>query len=374
MALSRYLNNHLGAKLLLSYLTVVLIAILVLALASQWILPTALNRHMQGMGTMMGGSSGPGMMQGLFSDFRSSFNEALLFSGVVGLITAVVSSIILSRRVLAPLNALMQASRSLSEGRYEERVLVQSGDELGQLASRFNLMAERLQQVESMRRMLIADVSHELRTPLTAIGGSMEGLIDGVLPATEETYEQIRGETERLSRLVDDLQELSRVEARAYELKIRPLEIPDLVRTVINRVAPQLESGHIALELSLPGSLPRVLADEDRAIQVLTNLVANAAQYSAEGGRVLISAAASRGAVRVLVQDEGVGIPPEHLPHIFDRFYRVDKSRSRRAGGGSGIGLTIAKYLVEAMQGRIWAESGGESQGSTFGFTLPSEA
>jgi histidine kinase len=144
-----------------------------------------------------------------------------------------------------------------------------------------------------------------------------------------------------------------------------------LVQTIVKRLAPQFESKRISLDLKLPADLPRVLADEDRAIQVLTNLAANAIQNTEEGGKVLISAVRVNEEVQISVRDNGIGIPPEHLAHIFDRFYRVDKSRSRRAGGGSGIGLTIAKHLVEAMGGRIWAESDGESKGSAFTFTLP---
>ena len=220
-----------------------------------------------------------------------------------------------------------------------------------------------------MRRRLIGDVSHELRTPLTAIKGSMEGLIDGVLPATQQTYQQIHAEADRLNRLVDDLQELSRVEARAYELEIRPLDVSSLVRTVTKRLAPRFESKRISLDLDLAADLPPVLADEDRTVQILTNLTGNALQYTPENGKVTISAKRINDEVQISVRDTGIGIPPQQLPHIFDRFYRVDKSRSRQPGGGSGIGLTIARALVEAQGGRVWAASAGDGQGSTFFFT-----
>jgi histidine kinase len=265
------------------------------------------------------------------------------------------------------------AAQRIADGRYEERVQVKGEDELAQLAARFNQMAEKLNQVELMRRRLIGDVSHELRTPLTAIKGSMEGLIDGVLPATEETYQQIHAEADRLNRLVDDLQELSRVEAHAYTLELRPLDVPALVQTVTKRLLPQFEMKQISLDLALPPDLPRVLVDEDRAVQVLTNLAGNALQYTPEHGKVSIAAQTMNQEVLISVRDTGTGIPPEHLAHIFDRFYRADASRSRRAGGGSGIGLTIARALVEIHGGRIWAESAGEGQGSTFSFTLPIE-
>jgi len=218
---------------------------------------------------------------------------------------------------------------------------------------------------------LIGDVSHELRTPLSAIKGSMEGLMDGVLPATDETYLQIHLEADRLSRLVDDLQELSRVEARAYQLDVRSVNFANIAQTVAKRLSTQLESKRISLDINLPAGIPGVLADEDRTVQVLTNLVSNAIQYTDEGGKVTVTTSRVGNELQVSVRDTGVGIPVEHLPHIFDRFYRVDKSRSRHSGGGSGIGLTIAKHFVEAQGGKIWVESEGESKGSVFNFTLP---
>jgi histidine kinase len=263
------------------------------------------------------------------------------------------------------------AAQRIADGRYDERVEVNGEDELADLAARFNQMAEKLSQVEAMRRRLIGDVSHELRTPLTAIKGSMEGLMDGILPANEETYQQIHAEADRLNRLVDDLQELSRVESRAYELDLQAVDLPPLVRAVVKRLTPQAESRRISLEFDLPPDLPQVLADQDRIVQVLTNLANNALQYTPEGGEIIISAQHRNGKAQISVRDTGIGIPAEHVKHIFDRFYRVDKSRSRQNGGGSGIGLTIARALVEAHGGRIWVESVGEVQGSVFHFTLP---
>jgi histidine kinase len=300
-----------------------------------------------------------------------------LIAVAVASVAAVGASWLFSRGIVAPLRAMAAASQRIAEGHYGERVPAAGNDELGQLALRFNQMAEKLEQVEAMRRQLIGDVSHELRTPLTAIKGSMEGLMDGVLPATEETWQQIHQEAERLNRLVDDLQELSRVEAGAYPLDLGPVDVSALAGTVAKRLAPQFENKRITLRLDLPADLPPVLADQDRAVQVLTNLAGNALQYTPPGGQVTIHAARLGDEVQVSVRDTGVGIAPEHLAHIFDRFYRVDKSRSRAAGGGSapvggsGIGLTIAKHLVEAHGGRIWAESGGAGQGSLFAFTLP---
>jgi histidine kinase len=310
-----------------------------------------------------------GQMQ--FASFRAGVFEALGYAALAASLAAVAVGFFFSRRIVSPLREMMQASQRISDGHYDERVKVSGEDELTQLAAQFNQMAEKLEQTESMRRRLIGDVSHELRTPLTAIKGSMEGLIDGVLPSTNETFEQIFQEADRLGRLVDDLQEISRVEAHAYQMDVRPLAVSTLVQTVARRLHLPFEEKRIALTLDLPADLPPVLADEDRLIQILTNLMANALQYTPPAGAVKVAARHENGFVHFSVQDTGVGIPPGHLDHIFDRFYRVDKSRSRQAGGGSGIGLTIARHLVEAHGGRIWAESAGDGQGSTFQFTIP---
>ncbi|MEW6086626.1 MAG: ATP-binding protein [Chloroflexota bacterium] len=368
-----YFRRHLGAKIFFSYLVFIILGVTVLVVASQFILPTAFNRHMAGMGSMMGGGmmGGSDSMPQLYSDFRASFNEALTVAALTAMIAALVLSFLFSRSVVAPVLAMSRATQRIADGRYDERVRVNGEDELAQLAARFNRMAEKLSEVESMRRRLIGDVSHELRTPLTAIKGSMEGLMDGVLPATNETFQQIHAEADRLNRLVDDLQELSRVESRAYHLDIRPVDVSSLVQTVTKRLAPQAESKRIILDFDLTHDLPPLLADEDRAIQILTNLTANAIQYTPEGGRVTISAKQIKDEIHIAVQDTGIGIPPEHISHIFDRFYRADKSRSRQSGGGSGIGLTIARALVEAHGGRIWVESAGEGKGSRFTFSLP---
>jgi two-component system sensor histidine kinase BaeS len=370
-----YLRHHLGAKLLLSYLTIIIVGIVILILASQFVLPATFNHHMLGMGMMngmMGGQTAdnPEVMSTLYTDFRASFNEALIYAALAATIVAVALSIYLSRSVIAPLHAMSIATQDIAEGHYDKRVQVQGEDELAQLATRFNQMAAKLDQVESMRQRLIGDVSHELRTPLTAIKGSMEGLMDGVLPADHETFFQIHAEADRLNRLVDDLQELSRVEAHAYELDLRPLDVSLIAKTVAKRLASQFESKHIALHLDVDPGLPPAFADEDRAVQVLTNLTGNALQYTPEDGKVTISARQINNEIHISVHDTGVGIPAEHLQHVFDRFYRVDKSRSRSAGGGSGIGLTIARALVEAQGGKLQVESLGNDMGSTFTFTM----
>lgn len=357
-------------KLLLSYLAVLLIGVVVLLLAVQFMAPSAYTRHMitEAPGMGMGRGMGPGGA-GL-ANFRAGLFEALGYALFAALLAALLVSYFFSRRIVSPLQKMAAASQRIAAGHYEGRVAIEGADEIAQLGERFNQMAEKLESTETMRRRLIGDVSHELRTPLTAIQGYMEGLMDGVLPANAETFEQVHREAERLGRLVDDLQELSRVEAGAFSLDIHPTNLSDLVRTTVKRLSPAYEKKNVRLHWSLPADLPRVLADEDRLIQVLTNLLGNALMYTPASGTVTVTAAQVGGEARVSVKDTGIGIPPESLPHLFDRFYRVDKSRSRAEGGGSGIGLTIAKAIIEAHGGQIWAESAGEGQGSTFVFTL----
>ena len=372
----KYIRERLSAKLFLANLVVILIGVIILAITIQITIPAAFNRHMGMMNQSMMNGAGQGQGQGqgfgrtLFENFRASMFESLGYAVTASVLAALLVSLFLSRRIVAPVRTLTDASQNIAEGHYEKRVDVNGSDEIAQLATRFNQMASQLEQVESMRRQLIGDVTHELRTPLTSIKGYMEGLVDGVLPSTPETFNQIHREADRLSRLVDDLQELSRVEAKAYSLDIRSVAVSNLVQTTVKRLSPQATAKRITLRSNLPADLPTLLADEDRITQVLVNLVANAIQYTPEGGDVTISAVRQADEIHISVKDSGVGIPPEHLANLFTRFYRVDKSRSRNAGGGSGIGLTIAKHLVEAHGGRIWAESNGEGQGSTFTFSL----
>jgi histidine kinase len=369
-----FIRKNLAAKLFLSYMAVVIIGIAILFIATRLSVPVAYSRHMLGNPGMNGGMGfgpGAGMMGDLYRNFRSSFNEALAYAGLAAVATAVLVSAYFSNKIVAPLKEMMSASQRISSGHYDERVKVTGNDELGQLGERFNLMTIELEQTENRRRQLIGDVSHELRTPLTAIKASMEGLVDGILPYTPEIFLQIQKEADRLSRLVDDLQELSRVESGAYQLQIYPVAISTLVSTTLKRLKPEITRKRILTTVDLPDDLPPVLADEDRVVQILMNLVVNAINYTPTEGRIQITGKKEAELVQISIKDNGIGISPEHLPHVFDRFYRVDKSRSRENGGGSGIGLTVTKSLVEAQGGTIVAESVGEGQGSTFAFTLP---
>ncbi len=371
----RRLRRRMGLKLFLSYLIVILVGIIVLASAAEFIVPGAFERHLAAMAAAMGNLS-PELKTNLFANFRAAVEEAMTLAALAALLAAVIVSLFVSRQIVMPVREMMVASERIAEGQYHERVDVPGDlswdelDELGRLAVSFNQMASQLEQTEATRRELIGNVAHELRTPLANIKGWMEGLIDGVLPAETSTFQQIYREADRLQRLVYDLQELSQVEAGAFELDRRVMSVSTLVEATIARLGHQFEDKGVALESDVPADLPPVQADEDRIGQVLLNLVGNALQYTPTGGQVRIIAHRQGAEIQTSVIDTGIGIPAEHLSLLFTRFYRVDKSRSR-VGGGSGIGLTIAKHLVEAHGGRIWAESPGPGQGSTFTFSLP---
>ncbi|MEK6221171.1 MAG: cell wall metabolism sensor histidine kinase WalK [Chloroflexota bacterium] len=373
MKKSKRVRYSLGLKFFLSYLAVIGIGIVVLITAANIAVPSAFNKHMTTM-DMMGNSMMENM--NLFVNFKAALTQTMVIAGLAAIIVAVIISLFISQKLVVPIQKMKNASHRIAEGNYNERVNIPGRshqgevDELGQLAISFNQMAENLEKTETLRRQLIGDVAHELRTPLTTIKGSMEGLIDGVLPSEIETFQQIYSEADRLQRLVHDLQELSRVEAGVFEMKPKPILVSELIDNVLHRLDLQFKEKGITIKANLSENLPKVLVDKDRITQVLINLIGNALQYTPSGGNVIIGQYIEGEMVFITISDTGVGIQTEQLSQVFDRFYRVDKSRSR-AGGGSGIGLTIAKHLVEANGGNIWVQSLGQDHGSKFTFSLP---
>lgn len=306
----------------------------------------------------------------LLSAFQSRVLVAVGVGALGAIAAGLVAGLLLARQILSPLYQLALSSRRIAAGRYGERLDVPSSDELALVATSFNQMAEELERVEQQRVTLIGDVAHELRTPLTALAGYLEGLQDGLFPAELETFNAMAQEVRRLQRLIDDLQDLSRVEAGQISLDLAVQPLLPLVQQAVTALQPQAESKGVVLTLAPPPVTPHVVADADRILQILHNLIGNAIRYTPEGGQITVSVAVSGGQAEVIVQDTGIGIPPEALPYIFERFYRVDTSRSRRSGG-SGIGLTISRYLAWAMGGELLAASAGAGAGSTFTLSLP---
>jgi histidine kinase len=371
------MRSRLGWKLFAAFALVIAMAVASLLLTAEILLPRVFDRHMGAMGTMMaGGMAGIGGT--VLDGFRNAFHEAVLVGAAVAIVASAAVSWLLARRTVAPLSSISRVAEQIARGRYSQRVPVpgtgpiEGRDELAQLAVRFNAMAEQLEQIEARRAQLIGTVAHELRTPLAAIKGSLEGLMDGVLAAEPETFHRLAQETDRLQRLVADLQELSRAEAGVIELDRKRQPAHQVLSAAADRLRQQFEDKGVALVVDLP-NLPAIDVDADRMIQVLVNLLGNGLQFTDPGGWVRLTAEVKDDYVRATVTDNGVGIPAASLPLVFDRFYRVEAWRSRRPGG-SGIGLTIARHLVEAHGGRIWAESEGIGTGSAVHFTLPLSA
>lgn len=317
------------------------------------------------------------------SDFRNElppFTKGLLLAGLA--IVGFVIVVGLARRISRPLVDLTVATRAVADGDLNVSVPVRYRGEIKELALAFNIMTEKLAQADEIRRNLTADVAHELRTPLTVVRGKLEGVLDGVYPASNRHIAPILDEIRLLTRLVEDLHLLSLAEAGQLTLEKNVIDIIPLLRDAQVNFTPQATDRGVELIFDLPVDEPdefvvEVLADERRIAQILSNLLTNALRHTPSEGRVTMTVTTIEEMVRVTVADTGIGIPPEDLPHIFERFWRGEKSRSR-AGGGAGLGLAIAKHLVHAHGGEIVVispsiadESGGGGWGTTFYFTLP---
>jgi two-component system sensor histidine kinase BaeS len=360
------LPRGVGAKLFLSHFLVVLVAVLTLLMAVLIIAPIIFGRAFEPALLLAGTNDTPA------EAFGQTLLYSLLAAGVVATVAAALVSLLVSRRFVEPLRYVLAATSRVASGRYGERVPVRDADELGELSQSFNAMARALEEAERRRMEVISDVSHELRTPLSTIRGYMEGLAEGVVEPSEETWTLLYAEFERLGRLVDDLRRLSRAEAGQLDLSIAPVSPAEVVRLAVGGMLPLFDEKGVELKSAVSEDLPSVLADGDRVVQVLSNLLSNALRHTPDGGRVVVEAGASGDEITFEVTDTGTGIAPEHLERVFERFYRVEKSRSRdEVYGGSGMGLAISRALIEAMGGRIWVESAGLGEGATFAFTLP---
>jgi signal transduction histidine kinase len=303
-----------------------------------------------------------------FRRLSASISRSLLLGGSVAIVIAFVLTFILSRRISSPIGVLANAARRLGRGDLSQRVQFKGKGEVATLAQAFNSMAADLEHAEQLRRNMIADVAHELRTPLSNIRGYLEAIRDRVMKPNAATIRSLNEETVLLTRLVDELQELSLAEAGELKLVYHAEDIAKLVKQAVNAWQPQIAAKEISLFLDLPDSLPLVNIDRQRVNEVLHNLLENAVAYTRKGGTITVAAMTQGDWVEVSVSDTGEGIPVEDLPYIFERFYRVDRSRAR-ATGGSGLGLTIAKRLVEAHGGKITVQS-KPGKGSRFSFTL----
>lgn len=309
----------------------------------------------------------------LLDGFQIAWNRSTFWSVIAGGTAAGVLSYWVSQRIVQPLTQMKQVTQKFAEGKLDERLPPSEIPEINQLANSFNRMAVSLEDVEKRRRELVSDLTHELRTPLTVVRGYLEELATERLEATPAVYQQLAKETRRLERLINDLQELSKAEAGYLPIKIETVNLRPLLESLVQKFADQLLEDGPVLQLECPNQLPNVLADLDRVEQVLVNLLGNAVTYTQTGSITVRvgqeSADSSVPRLSIAVIDTGVGIAPQDLPHVFERFWRAEKSRNQH-NGGTGIGLAVSKRLVELQGGEIKVES-QVGVGSTFRFYLP---
>lgn len=301
-------------------------------------------------------------------DFLQASAHGLGLAALAASLVAVGLSFLIARRITAPVRTLTTAAEKMAHGDLNQRVVVTSSDEIGELGGAFNAMASSLARTDQIRRNLVADVAHELRTPLTSVLGSLEAMRDGVAEPNPAFLNSAYEEALLLKRLVNDLQELSLAEAGQVQLDRQGVALATIVDGATRAMAEQAQAKDIAIHSTVPPDL-RVAVDAERIGQVLRNLLTNALAFTPAQGRIEISAQGSGDWVEVSVADTGSGIAAQDLPFVFERFYRADKSRARTTGG-AGLGLAIAKQWVEGHGGKIRVES-KLGRGATFTFTLP---
>ncbi len=322
-------------------------------------------------------SRGPSNAQ---QNLLENLNASIIIAAIVVAIIAALFGLWFARRFTRPLEALTAAAEHMKRGNYGQRApTVNTQDELGTLSQTFNEMADKiesdmneLRRQDQVRRELIANIAHDLATPLTAIQGFSEALADNVITdpdARQETAQRIGREVQRLRRMVADVRQMTMMESGQIKLDLAPLNLQSLVDETLLVVEPECEQMHISVHNDFSTTTPLVLADSDRITQVLLNLLDNARHYTSSGGTIRIGERVEQGMVIVTVSDTGIGIDPTDLPHIFERFYRADRSRASHTGG-SGLGLSIVKAIVNAHGGRVWAES-NPGHGTRISFTLP---
>lgn len=360
--------QSLRSRLLLANLIVVGVALGSVLIAVNLVGP---GYFAEAMGHRPGDAAGEQMDAATLAAYGEAIRTALVAALIVAVVAAVVVALAISARIAGPVTRLASAAHRVAAGHYAERVPAAGEGEIGDLAASFNGMAGSLEATERRRLRLVGDVAHELRTPLATLDGYLEGLEDGVVAADPETWQLLRRETARLTRLVGDLQDLWRAEARQLPLRTETVDAGAASRDAVERARPAAATRRIDFRLDLGETPLAVRADRDRLAQILDNYLSNALRYAPDGTPVVVRATGASSEVTLSVTDVGPGLTWEQSRQVFERFYRIDPSRSR-ALGGAGIGLAIVRALAEAMDGRAWATSDGPGTGSTFFVALPS--
>jgi two-component system OmpR family sensor kinase/two-component system sensor histidine kinase BaeS len=305
----------------------------------------------------------------LENEFINSLNKAILWAAVFAAIVALLLGMIISKHLTRPLAMLTNAASRLAGRDLGYRVPVLSGDEIGELAVSFNNMAETLERNERLRKNLIADTAHELRTPLSILRGNLESLQEEIIKASPEIIISLHDEVMRITRLVNELQDISLADAGELRLNRRSVSVDELVEKATLLFSGEANQKNVNFQVDIQAGMPQVHVDPDRIVQVVLNILKNALFYTQPGGSVRLSAVLQGDSAVFSIRDTGLGIAPEDLANVFERFYRSEQSR-HRAGGGAGLGLAIAKGLVEAHGGKIWVES-KVNEGSIFSFSVP---
>ena len=303
--------------------------------------------------------------------FLERMNRALVMAGIIAGIAAILLALLISRQLLKPVSALMKAASSISSGDLTARVNISSNDEFHTLGTTFNQMAENVQSSDERKKALTADVAHELRTPLSVQKAQLEAMIDGVIPISVENLQAISSQTDVLARLVDDLRTLALTDSRELQLDMQVVILDEVIESMVESLRPQISLGDtkIVYEFSQNSKGQAVLIDTGRLSQVMQNILTNAMRYGKNGGIIHVSLGKEDSSLVIRIHDDGKGIPEEALPHLFERFYRHDRARTRDSGG-TGLGLSIAKNLVSLMNGEISAMN-APSGGAVFEISFP---
>lgn len=361
--------NRLAVRIALSHLLAILVVGVTTFVIVRMLAPQLFADHLRHSGGGMGqGARGGPMLRESFAD---SVDRALLLGLVVGTFAAMALALFAASRLLAPLRAVQAATRRMAQGKYSERIQPAKVTELAALAADVNSRGEALEQTEARRVRLLGEVAHEMRTPLTVIEGSIEGMIDGILPKTAEELGQVGHEVRRLRRLAEDLSALSRAAEGRLALKPAPVDLREVVAAAAERLRPQVVDAGLELVVHpAEGTVP-VDVDADRISQVVTNLIGNAVRATPAGGRIEVQTLLRGQRAEFRVTDTGEGLAAEDLERIFERFYRAPDRAQGGADPGSGIGLTISRSIVESHGGTVTAHSAGRGHGSTFTVSLP---
>lgn len=301
------------------------------------------------------------------SQFGAELFPLLVQAAVVGLVIAILLAVLIARSIAKPLQTVAKAAAEVAEGHYNQSVPISGPEEVQAVAQAFNRMSEKVRAEQRSQQDFLANVSHDLKTPLTSIQGYSQAIIDGIGSPTQAA-EIIREESGRMNRMVVELTDLARLQAGQFPMHTSPIDVGQLTAAVGQRLALVAREKGVELDVNAP-SMPEIAGDGDRLVQVVTNLISNAIQYTPKGGKINVRTQVRRGGVELSVEDSGQGIAPEELPRIFERFYQVDKARGPQRG--TGLGLAIVNEIVQAHNGTITVASAGEGRGATFTIWLP---